>query len=482
MTVSRRSLLTSPVPLLAMLPACADSAASSALATTMVSDVRSLEDFGAVGDYDPGSETGTDDTAAIQRAIDWGAGGGSDPVRAITVGARNYLCGPITVHPATTIIGTGRQSSNFWCRRGTRGDWWSDRGGGAQKLMLHGLAWYGRNEPGLSAVCRFGSGGIPFGTEGVLDSLWMRDAPNGYGLRLDANVGFVRTITVLACAVGIRVNGNGNQLDNLVAMESRQTGAHLAGSFVRGLHIEATESGGVPLRLNGDCRVHDLLISSAAKASFDHLIEIDTTNYDEWALLGVQLLGAETRILRGMIKAGERYIGGTSPADFTGASFLPALDLHGSGLSLAGQRWHAFSVEIARSNARLTHRIGAIGNPHLPTRHAPSLGTSNERFVETPATGFADGAGLVEGDGSRLAIQLARPQHTAGAAIACAIERCSAGRPLTASATLAPVTAGREPAQALVVTFRDGAHGTPFDLRTMPEGASVVVALSGFLG
>jgi len=161
-------------------------------------ELKTFEDFGAVGDYNVQTGIGTDDTAAIQEAIDW-AWEGDVTIRAILMTDKNFLCGNITTHPVLTIIATGRHTSNFICKGGTTGKWWSDRGNGAQKLMLSGIAWYGRNEPGLTHVCAFGDTGIQFGSEGILQGLWMRDAPNAYGLLVDGNVGIPRDLTLQSC-------------------------------------------------------------------------------------------------------------------------------------------------------------------------------------------------------------------------------------------------------------------------------------------
>jgi hypothetical protein len=444
-------------------------------------DLRSLEDFGAAGDYDPAQRTGTDDTRAIQTAIDWAFGDGKRAGRAISVAARNYLCGPITTYPYTTLIGTGRQTSSFFCLPGTSGKWWSDRGRGAQKLMLSGLAWYGQGEKGLTAVCDLGTEGTPFGTEGILEGLWMRDAPAAVALRLNGNGGIVRDITVQSCDVGIRVNGNGNQIENVIAMQNR-VGADFSGSFVRGLHLEATASGGLPLRINGDCRVRDILISSAKGFAFDRLIEVDRTNYDEWSLEGIHLLGSDYAVRRGMIAIGNEYWGGTVPAEFTGSSYLPSLDIHSGRLALDGQAWHAFSLEIAKRQGRLQHRIGSLGNPALPAQYAERVRGARNELSVTPVRSLRAGGGLEADRSARFVLDLVARQDALAQSVQCVVQLCSAGRALTALARVVRTRTDGGELDRLAIEFYDAASGAPFALADLPEGGSVQVGLSGFIG
>lgn len=291
------------------------------------SRLRTFHDFGAKGDFDINTGQGTDDTRAIQAAIDWAHGDGQQAARALVMLDGNYLCGPITTYPYTTIIGSGRHTSNLICHPATRGVWWGDRGKGAQKLMLSGIAWYGRGNAGLSHVASFGDKGIQFGTEGIMQGLWVRDAPKAVGLLVNGNVGIVRDITARALDTGVRMAGNANQVENIIAMECRH-GVDLRGSFVRGLHIEAIDNNGVPLTMTGDCRVSDVCFSLAKDTQFDHLVTIDDSTYREWSLMGVQVFARNAQVRRSVLKIGSTLRGGTDLAAFSGSNHLGRLTLH----------------------------------------------------------------------------------------------------------------------------------------------------------
>lgn len=486
MDLTRRNLLSHTAPVLIAATQISATSPSDAANAVGASDFKFLEEFGAIADFDPQTNAGTDNTATIQAAIDWAYGGGRGPPRALMVSAGNYLCGKITLYPYTTIIGTGRQSSNFWCKDGTSGKWWSDRGNGAQKLMLSGLAFYGRNQPRLTHICEFGSEGIQFGTEGILSGLWMREAPNGIGLQLDGNVGIVRDITLMRCSVGIKVNGNGNQIDNIICMESRDTGADLAGTFIRGLHLEATSANGVPLRMTGDCHVHDVFVSTAKGTGFSHLFEVDNLNYDEWSLTGVHLLGQDYTIANGLMKVGEAFRGGTDPRRFTGANVLARLDVHSGALSLGNQAWHAFSVEITRLQGVLQHRIGAIGNPELLSHHVPGIAGARHWLTKTPMAKelgeiFNAGARIAAGSPSKIMLDTKGATSAEDQAIQCAIHRSSTGSILTARASFTPTGDVDNGSQTLTIQFFDAATGSEYDLTRLGEGKSITIGLTGFL-
>lgn len=486
MDFTRRNLISQTAPALLAATQLGAGSPSKAASSVGASEFKLLEEFGAVSDFNPQTGTGTDNTGAIQAAIDWAYGEGRGPPRAIMVSAGNYLCGNITLYPYTTMIGTGRQSSNFWCKDGTSGKWWSDHGNGAQKLMLSGLAFYGRDQSGLTHICDLGSGGIQFGTEGILAGLWMREAPRAIGLLVDGNVGIVRDITLLRCAVGIQVNGNGNQLDNIICMESSEIGANLHGTFIRGLHLEATSSDGVPLRIGGDCHVHDVFVSTAKGTRFSHLFEVDTRNYNEWSLTGVHLLGQDYVVSNGIMKVGPDFRGGTDPRKFTGGNLFAKLDVHTGNFTLGDQSWHAFALVVTRHQGALQHRIGAIGNPELASAHASRIEGAHPWLTKTPmaqesGTTFEGGARIAAASPSKIMLDTKGQTPAEEQAIQCVVQHSNVGSVLTARAYFTPTGASGKKAQSLTVQFFNATTGAEFDLTRLSEGQSITAGFTGFL-
>ena len=486
MDFTRRNLIASSAPALLAATQLASGSPQAAATTIGATEFKFLEEFGAVADFDPRTQTGTDNTKAIQAAIDWAYGQGRTPARALMVSSGNYLCGRITLYPYTTMVGTGRQTSNFFCQNGITGKWWSDRGNGAQKLMLSGLAFYGRNQPGLTHICEFGAEGIQFGTEGILSGLWMREAPNGIGLLVDGNVGIVRDITLMRCAVGLQVNGNGNQLENIICMESRDIGADLHGTFIRGLHLEATETNGVPLRMSGDCRVHDVFVSTARETKFSHFFEVDTKDYDEWSLTDVHLLGRDYTISNAMMKVGTEFRGGNDPRAFTGSNLYAQLEVHTGKFSLGAQPWHAFSVVITRHLGLLQHRIGAIGRPELASNFVSRVEGAQPWLTKTPIAGevgkkFANGARISAESPNKLMLDTKGGTAPENQAIQCVIQRNTTGTALTAATSFTSGAGPADASQTLTIEFFNAATGAEFDLRQLTEGKSITLSMTGFL-
>ena len=449
-------------------------------------EVKTFEDFGATGDFNYAMGTGTDDTAAIQAAIDWAFGGGLTAPRAILMTDKMFLCGNITTYPTTTIIGTGRHTSHLACKAGITGKWWSDRGNGAQKLMLSGIAWYGRNEPGVTHVCEFGDTGIQFGTEGILQGLWMRDAPNAYGLLVNGNVGILRDLTLQSCKYGLKVLGNGNQADNIFCMQMSLTGAELYGCFVRGLHVEATESGGVPLWMNGDCHVHDALISSAAGTTFSHLIEVDTTGYNEWSVESIQLLGSSYTVSNGIFKIGSDYRGGTNPTAFSGASYVQSLEAYSGRLSIKHQLWQAFSLQIYNDGGTIKHRMGSLTDSSFPANFVTRINGASPVRTTTPtgpdgSTAFVAGGKISSTYPSIFIFDTVIQQAAADQSIQCIVLHNGSGTALTSWAFFLSSNVNGTTRDRLVVQLLNAADGTPYNLAGLPAGRAITLGFSGFL-
>jgi hypothetical protein len=479
-------------------------AGSGAVQTTAAlkfDEVRTFEDFGAVGDFqssNPGAAT--DDTSAVQAAIDWCWGGGVVSPRAILMTAKNFLVGNITTYPTTTIVGTGRHTSAFWCKPGTAGHWWSDRGNGAQKLMLHGIAFYGANNLALTAVGHFGIDGVQFGSEGVLSGLWFRDAPNGYGLACDANVGIFNDLTLQSCRLPLFILGNGNQGQNLFSMQagrgttgsipggpSEVVGMDVSGLAIRGWHVEAPNTQSLPIRIYGDCSLSDGQISQAVGTSFSHLVEVNTTNYDEWTVAPLSLPnGGAYTVTNGIFKIGNPsgamvYRGGTNPNAFTGKSVLSKADVYSGELSLRDQLYQAFQIRIVNDGGTLKHRIGSLSDSGIPGTFCSKLVGASVSFSATPtgAAAFAGGVSL-QANGGTLVLNTARKQEPASQTAVASLQYNTTGTDLVLFAGVTDYTVGGVLATHLAIDIRT-TNGTPFNLTTMPAGSIIMIGVVGYI-
>lgn len=454
----------------------------------MSTTIRTFEDFGAVGNADPSTGSGADDTGPIQDALDWAFNSGG----AIRMTARNFLCSNITTYPYTTIIGTGRHTSAFVAKEGTTGKWWTDNGNAA-KTTMSGFSMYARDQPDMTAILDLGNTTTQFGTEGTLSSLFLRDAVNGDGLNVNGNVGIFRDITVWCCRRGVRILGNSNMVQGLVCQGAgeRTTGAitggpadiigvDLSGCMVSQMEIEATVSGGLPLKINGDCRISQYVISSAPSTSFSHLIEVDTTSYNEWSLFDPVMFGTVT-VTNGVLKVGGVYQGGTSSADFSGKSIVASLNVHGGNLALMEQSYQAFQVRIVNDGGTLKHRIGSLGDSGVPGTYCTKIVGSSVAFTATPtgAASFSAGASL-QANGGTLVLDTAKPQDPASQTALAALQYNSTSIDLVVFAGVTDYTVGGVLGTRLAIEVRK-TDGSAFNLTTMASGTFVQIGVVGYL-
>ncbi len=451
-----------------------------------LAETRTLEDFGAIGDCNARG-VGTDDTAAIQAAIDWMAA--APQWRAVHVLAKNYLCGQVTVRPGTRLIGTGPHTSNFICKPGTIGKWWSDRGNGAQKIVLTGMAFYGSDNRALTHVLELGNDGVQFGTEGWLDLLWVRDARNAYGLCVDANVGWFGAIAALNVRCGVRILGNGNHVNLLEVggAGERSTGVvpggppeviglDLSGSLVRGAHVEATLEQGLPLRLNGDCHVGQLCISTVTGYAHSHLIEVDEGTFAEWSAGPVQLLGEPAPVANGMVKRlpTEVYFGGTSAPGFTGRSVMARLPvLH----RLARQ---AFGLCIRNTRGTIQHAIGQMSDPAVAGGLHDRIANASHAYRPTGRHDSSFAAGVVIDDQGRLILDTAA-QSPAEQDFSGVVSHQNTGSAIESlSVTFETTTVDGVDRVRPVITMRD-ANGGAVPFTSLALNRFVVLQCQGFL-
>jgi len=440
----------------------------------------SVKDFGAVGDGV------TDDTAAIQAAIDYGYAAGTGIARAVLVPSGNYLCGQITTYPTTTIIGTGRHTSNFKCKAGTTGKWWSDRANGAQKLTLSGLAWYANNEAGLTHIAEFGNTGVQYGTEGILQGLWFRDCYNAYGLLCNANVGIFNDITVQNCQYGAKILGNANQVQNLFAMQCDTIGVDLSGCFARGVHAEATLTGGVPVKINGDTNVKDLTISTATSFTHDRLIEVDNSIYStEWSIENIILLGSGYTVTGGILKVGSIYYGGTTPNAFTGTSYLPSVTVYQPKIEMAYQRLQAFNLRIYNDAGTIKHRIGSSGDSSLAGNLSTKITGASTTLTATPTgadstTAFAAGA-KIGNPATSIIILNTESQSTANTVLQASISYNNSTTALTVWPQVTSLNVNGVTRTYMNLQFLNATTGASYNLTTLPAASILEINVLAFL-
>lgn len=446
---------------------------------------KTFQDFGAKGDATV-TGGGTDDTAAIQAAINW-AGGAQ--ARAIYMSHDLFLCGNITIPPYVTIVGGSRQCSGFVVKTGTTGKWFTDNGS-ATKICLENIVFYCRSLTGLTDGVNLGNNVTPHGSEGILRNLWIRDAVEGYGLNYNGNVGFVDTITLQNCKFPLKARGSANHFENIVCMQAgvnaavkaTAIGADLSAAYIRGLHIEAPADGSKPLLMTGDCHVKDLMISNTAGNTFSHLIEVDTTNYVDWSIEGMRCLPnpSTVTITNGCIKIGSSFFGGTNPVAFSGSNWGKARHVTSGELTLRYAQLQMFRVFITNTAGTLQHRIGSS------TSSATSTGNYNNKInnasitlTNTPTGGSAFMAGASISSGGLFTLDTAGVPTNADVQAIVHVGANTTGTALTAMAFVAPVTIGGVSQNRLYLQLYNETTGAavPITTANIPAGTSVYVTV-----
>lgn len=453
-------------------------AGSGAAARTVQSKLRdavSVKDFGAVGNGV------ADDTAAIQSAIN----ACNASTKALFVPAGTYICGQITTYPETTIIGEGRIRTQFKAKAGTTGIWWGDRGNGAQKLYLVGLAWYANSEAGITDIAQFGVTGIQYGTEGLLSDLWFRDAPSGVGLYVNSNVGVYRAISIQNCDTNIKIRGDANQVSGLVSMSAGSVGADLYGCYVDRMEIEATATGGTPLKIYGDCVVRSLVVSPPNGATYSHIIEVDTTAYTTWTVQDAAFIGFTPTVTNGILKIGASYYGGTSTAAANGLSYSKNMILHGTNFGLKLQLFQAFCFRLYNNSGTIQHRIGANTDSSLASVFAFKINGASNSYNNTPtgadaSTAFVAGAKIGNPTKSIVILDTATQVNT-DVIVQAQIVNNTSTTALTAWAYTITQDVNGVTRTRIVIQFLNAATGAAYDLTTLPSGAILDVNVIGFV-
>ncbi len=447
-------------------------------AETKMREFRTFEDFGAAGDAGTDG-SGTDDTAAIQAAIDWCNGDGT---RAIQMLDKNYLCGNIITYPFTCIIGSGRQTSAFICAAGTTGKWFTDGGNGAQKLWLEGIAWYGRNEAGLTHVAEFGNVGVQYGTEGMMRNLWFRDAGTGIALDVDANVGQLRDITLQGSGTGLKVLGNANQLHGIICIGNTDVGADISGAFVSQIELEGTGDGGLPLRINGNVHVNGILISNTAGRMFSHHIEVDETNYSDWQVCGLNTTpdAATVTTTNGFFKIGSDYYGGTDTRAVRGLDMVSQANFRSGNVQIKGKKWQSFTVRIWNDAGTIKHRIGSTWSSAIATNFSNRIVSATVGATSTPSGGGAFAGGASVASGGQFVFDTSETPVIADAMASASLGWNGANGFTSVRLQASAITINGASATRLYLQFFNGNSTAAVNNTTIANGEIVEVEVQGF--
>jgi hypothetical protein len=308
--------------------------------------------WGAVPDVSPSSVVGTDSTAAMQACIYACAGGQGSSIGLNSIRLDNgyYSVGNLLVTNATTLRGTGRQTSGLIAKNGTTGLWITDSGNAAH-IILEDFALYANsaNCSGITNAVKLGYNAAVFGTEGYLRGLWIRDCAcsgSGWHLDVNGNVAFFDLISVYGTAgqaAGqnlIRIVGAGNMLSQIVAFGAGVNAYSVYlngyGTFVHGLEIETPQGCNVnfaPLSIQETAWIYGCVISlnNVTPTTFDHLVEFNVNAFS-WGVQGLQLFNSAGQ---GTVTNGNIY--NINKGTYTGGTLQTSVgNMQGTGSYVLG--------------------------------------------------------------------------------------------------------------------------------------------------
>lgn len=345
--------------------------------------------------------SGSDFTDAINHAL-------SVLEQPVALGAHNYLITNLTMPAGQKLVGQGMNHTNLVCKPGSVGTMFTDRGGrsGAAKIDIYGVAFYG-NHCHYSHGFRLGYNTVQFGTEGVLDEIWVRDLPAGFpGIDIFGNVSQFGLLSSLSTG-GMQILGTALMAAKLECVDC--SGFPVGGSTavcnfgdaqIGGLEVEAQVSGTTSVYLTGNTHLSMLTVSLIGGFRGDCLVEIGP-RVTSWTIANLKLYFKDPppALRGGNFKSGTNYFGGNvtgARADGEG-NYSSGFMTQGGQFGFKLQQLNAFTVRLQNAHGTVQHLIGAVGAPTTPTNVATSVRHARSTVTVTPSgldetTPFAGGA------------------------------------------------------------------------------------------
>jgi hypothetical protein len=353
--------------------------------------------------------SGTDFTAAINDAL-------SVVGQPVQLGAHNYLISNLTIPAGQQLFGQGMHQTNLICRPGSVGTMFTDRGGrsGAAKIDIRGVAFYG-NHCSYSHGFRLGHNTVQFGTEGVLDHIWVRDLPGGFpGIDVNGNVG-VFGFLVSQSTGGLQLLGSALMATHLESYDSSgfevggsKTVCNFGDAQIGALEVEAQANGTASVYLSGNTHISMLTVSLIPGFRADHLVEVGP-RVTSWTIDNFKLYFKQPPpiITGGNFKSGRAYFGdnATGGRAMGEGNYSSGLMTQGGQFGFKLQQLNAFTLRVQHAEGVahrlvgviLEHLIGAVGAPTSATNVATSVRNARSDPTATPSgpdatTPFAAGA------------------------------------------------------------------------------------------
>ena len=249
-----------------------------------------------------GSRTGVRDaTAAIQNAIDVAD---AEVRSTVYFPGGTYWITNLLIPAAITIFGDGMtDQAVIKGLPNSSGLMITDKGSAA-KINIRNLQISGNNQK-YTSLLRLGYNSVLFGTEGVIENVWIRDSPGAVALDVNGNVGRFQNLTLQNVATGFRLIGDANKVSGVVVVKYSAFGLYLhtrSSSFVN-THLEGNLSddtvpiyitrslnwfSGLSISLTAQTKVKSLVVANlnVADQAYEVTIEGGTVNVPKSANFG----------------------------------------------------------------------------------------------------------------------------------------------------------------------------------------------------
>ena len=314
--------------------------------------------------------TGTDSTAALQASF-------NSPTPTKLSGY--YLFSNLTLPGLKTVVGDGIHVTGLIAKTGSTGIALTEQASAA-KITLKDFSIYGREQAytgGLRLGYTTGGNGV-FGTEGLIDNIWVRDFPAGFpGIDINANVGQFGRLMAQSTG-GIQIKGTGNMVGHVESMQSKgftvtrydtttlQAACNFQDTTVAALEVEATDADVVPVYFSGNTQISSLWIGPTEGATYPHLIEMDPSS-TTWAINNFKLYfhtGTAPTITNGNFKSGTLYFGGNATGKNSSGegNYASSMWLSGRDFAINNQQFQSFILRVQNDGGTIKHRIaGSAG-------------------------------------------------------------------------------------------------------------------------
>jgi hypothetical protein len=434
---------------------------------------------------------GTDFTHALQTAL-------NIRHQPVILGAHEYLFTNLVIPDTQQIVGFGIHHSRLVCRPGSTGTMVTDAGGihGAAHIDIRGVAFYGNNCP-YTAGFVLGANTIPFGTEGVLDQIWVRDLPPGFpGIDIRGNVGEFGFLISQATG-GLQLLGTALTATQLECVgcsgfdvSGSLTVCNFGDSQIGALEVEAPADGAAAVYLTGNTSIGMLTVSLQDGFTADHLVEVGASA-TTWSIQNFKLYFKTTPpvISGGNFKTGATYFAGNASGNNHSGegNYFSGLMTHRDQFGFKLQQINAFTLRVQNQGGVLEHLIGAVGAPTTPTKVAACVHNATSNATPTPigAQGFANGVKVSNLNPSSLILDTGRTGtwETGDSTFIATIAYNNTGKIYTIIAFVAAEAVAGVTRNRLELSLRDAATGTPVDWSVAVAGAThmVDIMVLGFL-